>query len=433
MTRKFRTLLSLLVLFLLVTSCNPTRDIKTDLTISIPTEGNSWAINSLEKNHQIIKKGGIKNWTDTETKIRTYFKTSKKGNLNVGILAKTKSGSSKIKITCCGKTEILTVNKSTKELIPVGVFEIKEAGYNWIEIQGIEKSGDYFPEISTVLIGGDATTDKVYFAKEDFYWGRRGPSVHLNFQIPETAGDIQYYYNEITVPENNDILGSYFMANGFGQGYFGMQVNSPTERRILFSVWSPFKTDNPNDIPEDQKIKMLKKGEDVHTGKFGDEGSGGQSFYKFMWKAGNTYKFLLKGKPTGKGETDFTAWFFAPEVNRWKLIASFRRPKTDTYLTRFHSFLENFRTETGNITRKGYYTNQWVYNTKQQWIEITKMKFTADATARKHSRMDYSGGSEKQAFFMKNCGFFSETTAIDSFFEREKSGTPPNIVFKDLP
>jgi hypothetical protein len=152
-----------------------------------------------------------------------------------------------------------------------------------------------------------------------------------------------------------------------------------------------------------------------------------------MWNAGNTYKFLLKGVPAGKGKTDFTAWVFAPEVNNWKLIASFRRPKTDTYLTRFHSFLENFQTETGNVTRKGLYSNQWVYNTKKQWVEITKMKFTADATARKESRMDYSGGAEKQVFFMKNCGFFSETTTIDSYFERQKSGVAPVINFDELP
>ena len=52
------------------------------------------------------------------------------------------------------------------------------------------------------------------------------------------------------VPEGNDVLGSYFMANGFAQGYFGIQVNSPTERRILFSVWSPFHTDDPSEIPD---------------------------------------------------------------------------------------------------------------------------------------------------------------------------------------
>lgn len=439
--RKIQIVFFLQLIMLIVgfeTACNAERLIENekktiDLTVFIPTEGNSWVIDDLEKNEQIIKSGGIKNWKGNKTRIRTYFKTTQAGKLNVGILATAIYGLSKIKVTCGSKSEIIEINNLVEETISVGTFEIDKAGYHFIEIQGVEKTGEFFPEIKSIVIGGKAAEGKVYFARDDFYWGRRGPSVHLNYQIPENAGDVVYYYNEITVPENNDILGSYFMANGFGEGYFGMQVNSPTERRILFSVWSPYKTDNPGDIPEDQKIKMLKKGEEVHTGEFGNEGSGGQSYYKFLWKAGTTYKFLLKGYPTGNGETDFTAWFFAPEVTQWKLIASFRRPKTDTYLTRFHSFLENFYTETGNVTRKGLYTNQWIYNSKNQWIEITEMKFSADATARKESRMDYSGGAVNQTFFMKNCGFFSETTPIDSYFERKASGVAPLINFEELP
>ena len=34
-----------------------------------------------------------------------------------------------------------------------------------------------------------------------------------------------------------DPLWTYYMACGWHRGYFGMQVNSPTERRIIFSVW----------------------------------------------------------------------------------------------------------------------------------------------------------------------------------------------------
>jgi hypothetical protein len=223
------------------------------------------------------------------------------------------------------------------------------------------------------------------------------------------------------------------MANGFGQGYFGIQVNSPTERRVLFSVWSPYKTDNPEDIPEDQRIKLLKKGDGVYTGEFGNEGSGGQSYYKFMWETGTTYRFLLKGKPNGDGNTDFTAWFFAPEVNEWKLIASFSRPKTDTYLTRLYSFLENFHTTTGNVTRRANFSNQWIYTTKKEWLELTKIKFTADATARKESRMDYASGIDGDSFYLKNCGFFSETTPIDSYFHRNEGGEAPVINLHELP
>lgn len=428
--------LSLLTLFVTggnLNLCAADSELELKLTTVIPVEGNCWITGDWQKYDELIGKGGIKGWSQKETVFRTYFKTEKTGKLEVALLARNKTGLSELRVSLGNKTINVKIEKSDMDTIPVGIFEIETPGYHFIEIQGIKKAGEFFPEIECILIGGDITKGKVYFAKDDFYWGRRGPSVHLNFQMPENAGDVEYFYNEITVPEGNDVLGSYFMACGFAQGYFGIQVNSETERRVLFSVWSPFETDNPGDIPKDQKIKLLKKGTDVYAGEFGNEGSGGQSYYKYLWKAGTTYKFLLKAKPAGNDETDFTAWFYAPEVGKWKLIASFRRPKTNSYLTRLHSFLENFYTETGNVTRKGNYTNQWIYNSEKKWFEITKMKFTADATARKESRMDYAGGAENQSFFLQNCGFFSETTTIDSYFERKPTGTPPVINFEELP
>jgi hypothetical protein len=411
----------------------PDENEKLELTTAIPCAGNCWVVNSLEGNETMIKEGGIQDWDSKETVFRIYFKVEKTGSLDIALLAKSVSGNTKLRVSFGNISKEINVSATALDTVPVGNLEVEKPGYQFVEIQGLEKSGEFFPQIESILIGGELTTGKVYFARDDFYWGRRGPSVHLNFQVPKNAGNVLYFYNEITVPENNDVLGSYFMANGFGQGYFGMQVNSPTERRILFSVWSPYKTDNPGEIPEDYKIKLLKKGEGVYTGEFGNEGSGGQSYLKFDWKAGTTYKFLLKGNPTGNGETDFTAWFFAPEAGDWKLIASFRRPKTDTHLTHLYSFLENFYTETGNVERRGLYSNQWIYNTENQWVELSKIKFTADATARKESRMDYSGGIENQSFFLKNCGFFSETTPIDSYFERRRIGISPHVDFEKLP
>lgn len=428
-----RLIIGLLGLIILNVACKSSVDIENlRFSETIPCVGNSWVVNEPGLSKKIVGKDGIQNWTSPEAKIRTYFKTEKAGTVHLGLIAKT-TGPAKIKIALNEQTEVIQINNTTFDTIRVQAFEINEPGYHFIEMQGMEKEGEYFPEIQAVLIGGEASQGKVWYAKEDFYWGRRGPSVHLGFQVPEEAGDVVYFYNEITVPKGNDVLGSYFMANGFGQGYFGIQVNSPTERRVLFSVWSPYNTDDPNEIPEDQRINLIKKGEDVYTGKFGNEGSGGQSYWKFMWKAETTYRFLLKGKPAGNNKTDFTAWFFAPELNEWKLIASFRRPKTDTYLTRLYSFLENFYTEQGNVSRKGYFTNQWAYTSNKQWLELTKIKFTADATARKESRMDYAGGVENGKFFLKNCGFFSETTPIDSYFEREAGGVKPEIDFDALP
>lgn len=406
---------------------------KLSFTHSIPAYGNSWVVENPSKNQLVVQQEGIVNWSEETVKIRTYFWVEQTGKLHLGFQGMSKDGQTQLKVTCGNQAKEVFVKNSLVETVDIGVFEINEAGYHWIEFEGIEKQGHTFAEIEAVLIGGEATSGEVYFVKDDFYWGRRGPSVHLGFPVSESAGDVKWFYSEILVPQGEDVIGSYFMANGFGQGYFGIQVNSETERRVLFSVWSPFQTDNPQDIPEEDRIVLLKKGDNVYTGEFGNEGSGGQSYLRYNWKAGTTYRFLLKGEPTGNGSTDFSAWFFAPEENEWKLIASFRRPKTDTWLKGLYSFLENFRTETGDLSRKAYYFNQWVCNTNGQWTELTKIKFTADATARKDSRLDYAGGVENDRFFLKNCGFFSDKTPIDSFFERENTGVPPGINFEELP
>jgi hypothetical protein len=236
----------------------------------------------------------------------------------------------------------------------------------------------------------------------------------------------------MTIPEGEDPIGSYFMANGFGEGYFGIQVNSPTERRVLFSVWSPYATDNPNTIPEDQKIKLLKKGDEVYTGEFGNEGSGGQSFLRFPWKAGTTYRFLNSVEPDGNGNTIYTAYFFAPEVGDWMLIASFLRPKTDTWYRQPHSFLENFIPESGHKTRLVKYTNQWMADQDGNWFELSEAKFTGDDIARRGYRKDFDGGQESSGFYLKNGGFFNSSTALQSMHQRSTFGQKPVIDFEKL-
>jgi hypothetical protein len=222
-------------------------------------------------------------------------------------------------------------------------------------------------------------------------------------------------------------MGSFFMANGFAEGYFGMQVNSPTERRILFSVWSPSPADDPGKVPDDQRVKLLKKGEAVHAGDFGDEGTGGQSYRLYDWRAGVTYRLLLKGEPSEGNSTDYTAYFSSPGSDTWELIASFRRPKTTTDLKRLHSFLENFLPETGQTSRKVLFSHPWVRSVAGRWYELTEATLTADATAKKEARRDFLGGVEGDSFFLKNCGFFNETSTTGTLFSRKPTGKAPEV------
>ncbi len=388
------------------------------------TTGNSWVINDVSKSSEVIAENGINNWDAVNDTIRTYFYTEKEATIPFGIIAK---GTSKFNISYNNKTKSVTLENSKFDTIYIGNYISESKGYNHIDFHGITNGN---ADIKSIVIQKPEDSTLVKYIKDDFYFGRRGPSTHLVFETP--TDDIEWFYNEIEIDKNQDVIGSYFMANGFGEGYFGIQVNSETERRILFSIWSPFKTDDPNSIPDDQKIKLLKKGDDVTTGEFGNEGSGGQSYKVFNWKAETRYGFLTRVKPNNDNTTDYTSYFFDPNTNKWHLIASFRRPKTTTYVTRPYSFLENFIPNTGALSRRGGFYNQWMRDAKGQWYEITEAKFSADATARKDARLDYSGGTKNDGFYLMNCGFTNDHTTIGKMLSRTKTGVPPTINFNDL-
>lgn len=396
--------------------------------VTVPLQGNAWC-----NKGGSINQNGLDEWTAPDAVCKAYVYISKSGSLKVSIKMSA-TGKSTIKMTILQKSVEVNVdpNNTSKEFY-VGEWTNIPIGYLTIQIQGVKKATNNFGVLSSlVLTGSCISTQDTFFVKDNvdemFHFGRRGPSVHLGYEISKT--DVEWFYSEVTVPTGYDVIGSYFMVNGFSEGYFGMQVNSQTERRVLFSVWSPFTTDDPSKIPKDQKIITLKKGKNVTIGQFGNEGSGGQSYLIYPWKANQTYKFLLGAKPqTPTNTTIFTAYFKDDSVkpDKWNLIASFQRPKTATYLTGNYSFLENFEVDQGDKTRMAHYDNQWVCDSKGSWTEITEATLTADNTARKKYRVDYSGGVINNKFFLKNCGFFYDNTKLDVKLKRPPKGKAPAL------
>lgn len=397
------------------------------------------------KDHEVLLKGnayviegeggaaitphGLQKWSNPASKIATYVYFNHPQTVHIRIKGEA-SAKANIAVMLDGKKRNVKLKASSFDK-QVGKFKISQPGYHSITLQGIKKAHPEFAFIESIII---ESADSLVFV-DDFsdYWGRRGPSVHLKYPMPVNK-QIEWFYNEVTVPEGNDVIGSYYMANGFGEGYFGIQCNSETERRVLFSVWSPYDTQDPKLIPDSLKIKLLRRGEDVHIGEFGNEGSGGQSYLRYNWKAGETYKFLTQIQPDGNGSTIYTAYFYAVEESRWRLVASFLRPEIDTYYTGAHSFLENFLTTQGYLTRRVNFANQWFRTTDGEWIESTQAQFTYDATAHARARLDYQGGykSDKNAFYLQNCGFFNTSTNYNSKFERVAENNPPVIDFKAL-
>ncbi len=403
---------------------------------SIPVGGNAYRTAPATGGSGLRRSGRLA-WNDEDEVHSIFFRVDRPAVIELGIKANVPAGQSTLSATINGKRVERQLKGVDDKDYQFGGFKIEKPGYVRVDLRGSKREGQAFAGISDLLVSSETESLTLDYVKTSaggmFYWGRRGPSVHLRYEVPRDV-ELKYAYSEITVPEGQDPIGSYFMANGFGQGYFGIQVNSATERRILFSVWSPFSTDNPADIPADQRIENLGNGAGVHVGKFGNEGSGGQSYLVFPWTAGVTYRFLTEVDPDGNGNTMYTAWFSEKDAEAWRLIASFRRPKTNTHLSGFHSFLESFSPNLGYIGRGALYGNTWVADTEGDWHECTKARFSVDATGGKKHRLDFNGGVKGNSFFMRNCGFFDETGKPGKWFERESTDDQqPNVVFEKLP
>lgn len=197
-------------------------------------------------------------------------------------------------------------------------------------------------------------------------------SVHLGYP----AGEVVAYYNEVTVRES--AVGSYFMVCGWNKGYFGIQELGNGKKLAIFSVWDSDQND-PKAVQEDHRVKLLHKDEKVRIGRFGGEGTGGQSFFDYDWKNGETYRFLVTAKPDGL-RTEYAGYFYVPEDKAWKHLVTFSTITGGKHLGGYYSFVEDFKRDKVSTTkvRQAEFGNGWVQAKDGVWQALSKARFTAD-------------------------------------------------------
>ena len=240
---------------------------------------------------------------------------------------------------------------------------------------------------------------------------RAARSVHLGWQAPEATA----FYNELTVKESAP--GSYFMAAGFRHGYFGIQEQAGGRKVVIFSVWDPTKGNNSNAVPEDQRVEILFKADDVMAKRFGGEGTGAQSFFEYPWKIGQTYRFLVKAKSEEK-KTAYSAYFWLPEQNAWKHLVTFRTRSDGDLLKGLYSFIEDFRRNTTSATqsRRAIFGNGAVLDADGKWHALTKAHFTASG-ADWEAKDSIDAGISGDVFYLQTGGATKMSRALNSSIE----------------
>jgi hypothetical protein len=232
---------------------------------------------------------------------------------------------------------------------------------------------------------------------------RNAASVHLGYPVPKAQVDeVEWFYCEVT--PKTDPLWTYYMATGWSRGYFGMQVNSPTERRVIFSVWdSGNEAIDRSKVAADDLVQLVGKGDGVVAEGFGNEGTGGHSHLVHDWKLGDTFRFLVRAEPDGT-HTTYTGWFWFAERKQWGLIASFRAPKDGKRLRGLYSFNENFSGANGDLLRDCEFGNVWARTSGGEWLPLRTARFTHDGHGNEQ-RLDRSAGIRGERFYLQNGGF----------------------------
>jgi hypothetical protein len=328
---------------------------------------------------------------------------------------------SKLKLTVSGQSHEITVKGSdndTPVTADLGKFNLGKPGYHRFALESLNARGQPFGDLDALLLDGPAIADAHFNLKER----RNAASVHLIYPVgPGT--NIAAFYCEVTAIE--DPTSTFYMACGWHRGYFGMQVNSPTERRIIFSVWdSGDEAVSRDKVSDANRVKLMGKGEGVYSGDFGNEGTGGHSHLKYIWKTGDIQRFIVTAQPTNETFTIFSGYWFHPDKKDWMLISSWKAPKEGGWLKRPHSFSENFWGSNGHLPRKARYGNQWIRTPAGDWIELTTATFSHDPTGRS-DRLDRFMGVENDQFFLSHGGFIEGFTTFGEKFTRPAAARPP--------
>lgn len=220
-------------------------------------------------------------------------------------------------------------------------------------------------------------------------------SVHLSYPGPPAT----MFTNTVTV--DRSAPGTYFMVCGWSKGYFGMQELANGKKIVLFSVWDPGPQNDPGAVADEQRVTLIDNDPDVRVRRFGGEGTGGQSFFDFDWKVGETYRFLVSAKAEGN-RSIYSGSLFEPEPKTWRKLVTFSTPSHGELLEGCYSFIEDFRRNRVSATqpREARFGDGWLKAADGTWQPIVKARFTAD----NNPVLNINAGVKSPLFFLATGG-----------------------------
>jgi hypothetical protein len=164
---------------------------------------------------------------------------------------------------------------------------------------------------------------------------------HLWWDL-EGQRDATCLYGEITVLATHPAIyycGANWHPGEPAGGYCGIQDNSTTERRTIFSIWDTSPQLHP---------KVTEADPDTVFGRFGGEGEGGHTHMLWPWHTNETFQFFVRKEPGSEtNTTDARYYIYDRSAGKWRHSATITSPdgghrSVATLGGGINSFLENF-------------------------------------------------------------------------------------------
>ena len=367
-------------------------------------------------------KGVVSKWNDPSKSVVWYL-YMKPGDYDFLIDHTTQAGKNldfELNVTPCYELDFQEIHKKLTfrgadrpDSLFAARIDVPQTGYYRYELKplgdpesAIVINNLIFNEFDEAQSGGVNHTDY-----------QSSPSVHLSFSSTDnTTRSYDWIYEEILVPEGGDPLATYYMSLGFYRGYMGIQTNSPTERRVLFSVWDSKDAEHDADMDKSDFVSLVDKGDATTTNSFGGEGTGGQSYVKTAdWKTGKPVQFLMNVRRDKKNSVVLSAWYNV-DGEGWQYVASWRAPKEQRMFDGFYSFIENYGYTNGQLRREAYYYNAWGReDASGKWVNFNKVRFS-HTDGKEGQRVDYEQGVSPDypdRFYMASGGYTPTVQTAD--------------------
>jgi len=202
------------------------------------------------------------------------------------------------------------------------------------------------------------------------------------------------YYDMVMIDFEVDstALYTYYASMCWNNGYCGVQRGGAGfYKHVHYSLWDP----------EGMSSEVIWHDYNVVVRRFGGEGTGWKTMWNFRWKEHQRYRLAVKCRVSDS--TDYDAWFYDFEKNKWKHLAILRYPLRQ-YFTFLTSFLEDWAGTPEN------YRSYYLFNARARmasdssWFDFSQARYNING-----NNPNCDGRVVNNKFFLETGGTINPT------------------------